>query len=36
MNEIKHYDDFTSVLNRMSNDDFAYLLASYAESKGKE
>lgn len=36
MNEIKHYDDFTSVLNRMSNDDFAYLLTSYAESKGKE
>lgn len=35
MNEIKHYDDFTSALNRMSNDDFAYLLTSYAESKGK-
>lgn len=36
MNEIKHYDDFTHVLNRMSNDDFAYFLTSYAESKGKE
>lgn len=36
MNEIKHYDDFTSVLSRMNNDDFAYLLTSYAKSKGKE
>lgn len=36
MNEIKHYDDFTHVLNRMSNDDFAYILTSYAESKGKK
>lgn len=35
MKSIKHYDDFTAVLNRMNNDDFALLLTGYAESIGR-
>lgn len=35
MKSIKHYDDFTDVLNRMNNDDFALFLTGYAESIGR-
>ena len=30
-----YYDDFTNVLNRMNNDDFALFLTGYAESIGR-
>ena len=35
MKSIKHYDDFTDVLNRMNNDDFALFLTGYPESIGR-
>lgn len=36
MKNFKNYDDFTDVLNRMNNDDFALLLTGYAESIGRD